>query len=911
MTTSSDSSNIGFEEDIINNINPRYLGAINRFSKEEIENANKAADYWYYIEGANVIPVDAKQKKAWILKSWTWCQSNSIPLKVFEKLKELGLFAYGVGVVLGRLWRGDNTGKFLNMIDGDNRLALQEICTRNGRIVSIQELGQWTLIEQHKDDSDRGHIYIASEKPFPFKASDKGKPGLGNRIATNEIPAIEVKCIGYIAYAWNSMHQNGCRYEFVNGEPSLGLGLGLDGNKRKAALCDAFKEHINNICKKYGLQYLDESGKSGVGDIPIAELFEEDTIIYEGNDRHRELLRASTSLIRRNRSILPLEKIKRFAVEWNQIHCNRPLSDREVNRIFNQATKKVSSGKEKGKGREKKSKYKTKSNGNDNNSAPPEEEGVQLDEEAIQEICSMITSFSGQEGPVYKIFGFFRKHEISLASCISIIQTLTNNEEERRYRISVLEQIYNNTYEDTQDVTSKHLLDVLTSLTGVVKAKKILARIIDLLIRSSEQDPVEWLADSIMKEHVFVAMGDNDNIYYYEKGIFVDGGIIIIKKLIQLLHPNITTHDVNEILNQIRRSTYVSRSDFDKNIDVINTETCALNIHTLEVKPHSPDYLSLVKIPVTYNPEAKCPLTLAFFDEVLSPEYIPVIRQMFGYCLYKTWKYQKSFMLFGRAGSNGKGVIISLVEALLGNSNCSHRSLQDLDTNRFAIADLYGKYANTFGDLKSTKLSETGNFKVMAAGDAVTGEHKFGQPFTFRNQSKMIFSANLIPESEDKTDAFYRRWVIIPFDKRWIDGNEDAELTGKLTTPEELSGLLNWALVGLKELIKNGGFHNKTIEQVKKEYEENTSDVNTFLIQECIIDTQQEEYRTLTTDLQAAYVNFCKSRHVIPFEMSVFGRELAKHGIHNEQYRENGERDRYYVGVILRSSLRKSDQTML
>ena len=174
----------------------------------------KSADYWYF-EGSNVIPVDTKEKKAWILKSWTWCQSNSVPLEVFEKWKELGLFAYGVGVVLGLLWRGDNTGKYLNMIDGDNRLALQEICSYKGKIISIEELAKWTLVEQHKDDVDRAHIYIISDESFPIKASDKGKTGIGNKITTNEIPAIEVKNVGSVSFAWNSMHKDGHRYEFV------------------------------------------------------------------------------------------------------------------------------------------------------------------------------------------------------------------------------------------------------------------------------------------------------------------------------------------------------------------------------------------------------------------------------------------------------------------------------------------------------------------------------------------------------------------------------------------------------------------------------------------------------------------------------------------------------------------------
>ncbi|MGA9151850.1 MAG: hypothetical protein WBZ36_14830 [Candidatus Nitrosopolaris sp.] len=122
-----------------------------------------------------------------------------------------------------------------------------------------------------------------------------------------------------------------------------------------------------------------------------------------------------------------------------------------------------------------------------------------------------------------------------------------------------------------------------------------------------------------------------------------------------------------------------------------------------------------------------------------------------------------------------------------------------------------------------------------------------------------------------------------------------------------MSGLLNLALVGLHELIANGGFHNKTIDQIKQEYEENTSDVNAFLIQECVVNTQNTEYRTLTTDLYAAYVNFCRDRRALPFDTNVFGRELAKHGIYNAQYRDHGERERYYDGVILRASLRKPD----
>ncbi|MGA9154569.1 MAG: hypothetical protein WBZ36_28625 [Candidatus Nitrosopolaris sp.] len=304
------------------NINPTYLNAVDKFTKEEIENANKAADHWYYKIGANVIPADTKIKKAWILNSWDQYQSNQVLLEVFEKWKQLGLFAYGIAVVLGPLWRGKNAGKYLNLIDADNRLALQEICTRNGKIISLEQLAKWTLVEQHKDDIDRGHIYILSTKPFPIKASDKGKPDTANKIANNEIPGIEVKNVGSLSFCWNSIHEGGCRYELVV--------------ETDPVLCHEFPEHINSICKKYGLDYLDEHGR-GKGDISIPELFKEDTVIYEGSNRHKAQLRVNDSLVTRLKNILSLDEIRQIAMKWNQDHCRSPLDDGEFNKLFNQS----------------------------------------------------------------------------------------------------------------------------------------------------------------------------------------------------------------------------------------------------------------------------------------------------------------------------------------------------------------------------------------------------------------------------------------------------------------------------------------------------------------------------------------------------------------------------------------------
>jgi len=96
--------------------------------------------------------------------------------------------------------------------------------------------------------------------------------------------------------------------------------------------------------------------------------------------------------------------------------------------------------------------------------------------------------------------------------------------------------------------------------------------------------------------------------------------------------------------------------------------------------------------------------------------------------------------------------------------------------------------------------------------------------------------------------------LIIFFDKTSRQGIEDTKLMKKITTPEELSGLLNLALVGLKQLKDEGGFHDKDVDEISKDYEEHT---NEFLYRECVVDFTDPEPSNLATDLYVAYVTFC------------------------------------------------------
>src|SRR5690606_38296347 len=101
-------------------------------------------------------------------------------------------------------------------------------------------------------------------------------------------------------------------------------------------------------------------------------------------------------------------------------------------------------------------------------------------------------------------------------------------------------------------------------------------------------------------------------------------------------------------------------------------------------------------------------------------------------------------------GSNGKSVFLGLIEAFLGAENVSNVSLHDLTSDRYASAELYGKMANIFADLRADKITDAGTFKVVVSGDRIRAQRKHQQPFTFKPYAKLIFSANQIPETSDK-----------------------------------------------------------------------------------------------------------------------------------------------------------------
>jgi len=404
----------------------------------------------------------------------------------------------------------------------------------------------------------------------------------------------------------------------------------------------------------------------------------------------------------------------------------------------------------------------------------------------------------------------------------------------------------------------------------------------------------------------FLTVIDNQQIYRYNGGFYESDGEQIIRKLVEdFLTDETKEHYKNEVVGYIRDKDFIKREIFDGNKQLLNLHNGVYDLRTNEFTNHSHEYYFLNEIPITYDPEADCPNIKEFFSQVVRPEDVPVLQEIFGYCLYRGYPIQKAIMFLGQ-GANGKSTTLSLLIEFLGKANVSSISLQDLGESRFACASLYSKLANIYPDITDKALHKTGIFKMVTGGDMLTAERKFQDPFNFYNYAKLIFSANKLPEAKDDTDAYFRRWIFINFPHTFEGDQRDPNIIDKLTTDEELSGLLNFALEGLKRLLENKSFTNSsTTDEMRELYQRLASPIAAFVM-DCI-EISPEEF-IVKDDLYASFIEYCTEKGLPVVAKNVFSMRLHEHVKVND-YRPNVNGKRVYAWQGIRLQNTQTAQT--
>jgi P4 family phage/plasmid primase-like protien len=388
---------------------------------------------------------------------------------------------------------------------------------------------------------------------------------------------------------------------------------------------------------------------------------------------------------------------------------------------------------------------------------------------------------------------------------------------------------------------------------------------------------------------VTVGQPSGGTLYLWDGVKFSDNISPLIRELKQLFKAHARRRWIEEILYLIKAEACTSEWPFNQpRRSIIPCRNGILDLETGKLYKHSPLYGLTYCIGAYYDPNAKSELWQKTVREIVTEKQERLFWQIVGYCLKPGNPYQLLFILVGD-GANGKSTLLEALRALLGPENTAAIALHEIVYNRFAAAELAGKLANIYPDLPTTALKDTGVIKALTGGDRIKAERKFRDPFFFMNQAKLIFSANILPEVDDRSYAFWRRWVIINCPNKFEGDKADRSLLEKLKKPEELSGALNLALMGLRDLESNGFSITKDAYELREEWRRRSNSIYAFVYDE--LEPSSESWVS-KDDLYARYLEFCKEEGFIAKPRNTFFTDLVKAFIevHNSRLEEEQRR---------------------
>lgn len=301
---------------------------------------------------------------------------------------------------------------------------------------------------------------------------------------------------------------------------------------------------------------------------------------------------------------------------------------------------------------------------------------------------------------------------------------------------------------------------------------------------------------------IFVA----EKLWRYSGGVFLEDGEQYVKaQAVQRLGKRWSSRASDETLRYIIDQAHVPQETVNNITEYANCINGMLHLPTLELKPHSPAYLSLSQVPVVWDSAASTSAIDEFVASILIEDAIPAFWEFFG-SAFITARYEpKHFLVLHGPGNTGKSKLLELMGRFFGKRNTRAIPFQTLADNKFAAASLFGKMVNIFSDLSQTEANNGDFIKTLTGDDPISGERKFKDWFEFKNTARLAFSANHYPRVKSPDGPYFDRVLIGQCNNRFSRATADPGIVDKLATPQNLSGILIRCAQGYQRLIANNG----------------------------------------------------------------------------------------------------------
>lgn len=335
---------------------------------------------------------------------------------------------------------------------------------------------------------------------------------------------------------------------------------------------------------------------------------------------------------------------------------------------------------------------------------------------------------------------------------------------------------------------------------------------------------------------------------------------------------------IDAMLSLARNEVAITPPELDTNRSILNFPNGTLDLKTYEFRdPKREDYCTKIT-GTNYDKHAECPVWLKFLKEIMDEkqDLIDFIQRAFGYSLTGHVGERVILLCYG-TGANGKSTLLNTFRKVLGDYAQSANS----DTLCFShqirvrndIASLRGaRYVSMLEIGKERRLDEA-NLKALTGNDPITARFLHQEHFTYLPEFKIWLAFNHKPVVTDSTQSIWDRIKMIPFIVTIPPENRDPKLQDQLD--QELPGIMNWAIEGLKKYDEMGLAEPDIVKVATKEYQTEQDTFGPFLDECCIV---KPDTVISFKEIYKAYQDWCVKNKEIAISKKAFTNELHERG---------------------------------
>lgn len=275
---------------------------------------------------------------------------------------------------------------------------------------------------------------------------------------------------------------------------------------------------------------------------------------------------------------------------------------------------------------------------------------------------------------------------------------------------------------------------------------------------------------------------------------------------------NLRANDIAGIVKVAKMELHEEGSVFDQP-HIVAFSNGNLNIVTRRFADEQPlpgdRVLTENILPYPYSPEAVAPERWTkFLKEVLGDDEdkVKFLQEFVGACIHgKAAAWQTHPILVGE-GANGKSTLIKVLRALFPKDAVSSSSPSSWSAT-FGRATLASAMLNLVTDMDERELlKDSGSIKAILSADPIEIERKFKDRYVMVPRAGHVFACNRLPTSADRSHGFFRRFVVLRFDRVFAPHEQDHRLEEFLTSKHGLSGIYSWAREGYERRVKQGHY---------------------------------------------------------------------------------------------------------